>query len=75
MSYNSPDKKTVLISFILTIAGLVLLFFCILGTTRTALGQGGNLILIFDLVEILGFLGIGLIVIAWIYLFLGITSS
>jgi hypothetical protein len=75
MPYSPPEKKTVLISLVLLIAGLVLLFLCILGTTRTALGRGGNIILIFDWVEILGFSGMALIGIAWIYFYMGITKT
>ncbi len=75
MPYSPPEKKTVIISLILTIIGLVLLFLCILGTTRTALGRGGNVILIFDWVEILGFIGMALIAISWIYVYMGITRT
>ena len=75
MPYNAPERNTVIISFLLTIAGLVLLFFCILGTTRTALASGGNVILIFDWVEILGYLGIALVGIAGLYLYLGISKA
>jgi hypothetical protein len=75
MPYSPPEKETVIITLLLTIIGLVLLFFCILGTTRTALGKGGNIILMFDLVEILGFIGMALIAISWLYFYMGITRT